>query len=145
MSVKGRDTAIAYVGKGEIVGEMSLLESQPASATLCAITPVTVLRIPRDALEENLAADPGFSLRFYRALGMLLSHRLRAATSPASSKLRPLSELVRWAGPDLTEMASLFVRCLPGVSGAAGLPGGRQVDHVRRLRRSCFPYRGVAA
>ncbi len=26
VSVKGRDTAIAYVGKGEIVGEMSLLE-----------------------------------------------------------------------------------------------------------------------
>src|SRR5262249_4685159 len=29
-------------------------------------------------------------------------------TSPASSRLRPLSELVRWAGPDLTNMASLF-------------------------------------
>jgi len=58
--VKGRNAVIAYVGKGEIVGEMSLLESQPASATLCAISPVTVLRIPRDALEENLAADPGF-------------------------------------------------------------------------------------
>ena len=105
---KGRETAVAYVGKGEIVGEMSLLESQPASATLCAITPVTVLRIPRDALEKNLATDPGFSMRFYRALGMLLSHRLRAATSPASSSLRPLSELVRWARPDLTDMASLF-------------------------------------
>ena len=36
VSVKGRNTAIAYVGKGDIVGEMSLLESQPASATLCA-------------------------------------------------------------------------------------------------------------
>ena len=106
--VKGRDTAIAHVGKGEIVGEMSLLESQPASATLCATTPVTVLRISRDALKENLAADPGFSVRFYRALGMLLSHRLRATSSPASSSFRPTSELVRWAGPDLTDMASLF-------------------------------------
>ena len=64
------------------MGEMSLLESQPASATLCAITPVTALRIPRDALEENLAADPGFSMRFYRALGMLLSHRLRKTLDP---------------------------------------------------------------
>ena len=82
VSVKGRNAAIAYVGKGEIVGEMSLLESQPASATLCAITPVTVLRIPSDALEKNLAADPGLSLRFYRALGMLLSHRLRTTLDP---------------------------------------------------------------
>jgi CRP-like cAMP-binding protein len=43
---------------------------------------VTVLRIPRDALEENLAANPGFSLRFYQALGMLLSHRLRTTLDP---------------------------------------------------------------
>jgi DMSO/TMAO reductase YedYZ molybdopterin-dependent catalytic subunit len=82
VSVEGRNAAIAYVGKGEIVGEMSLLESQPASATLCAITPVTVLRIPRDGLEEKLAADPGFSMRFYRALGILLSRRLRTTLDP---------------------------------------------------------------
>jgi len=81
VSVKGRNAVIAYVGEGEIVGEMSLLESQPASATLCAITPVTVLRIPRDALEENLAADPGFSVRFYRALAMLLPSPSRDARS----------------------------------------------------------------
>jgi non-ribosomal peptide synthetase-like protein len=108
VSVEGRSTAVAYVGKGEIVGEMSLLESQPADATLCAIAPVTVLRIPFVALQKSLAADPGFSLRFYRALAMLLSHRLRTGASSAASKLRPLSELVRWAGPDLTDMASLF-------------------------------------
>jgi CRP-like cAMP-binding protein len=52
---------------------------------------VTVLRIPRDALEENFSADPGFSMRFYRALGMLLSHRLRTtseAETAARSKIR---------------------------------------------------------
>ena len=144
VSVKGRGTAIAHVGKGEIVGEMSLLESQPASATLCAITPVTALRIPRDALEENLAADPGFSLRFYRALGMLLSHRLRAVTSPASSKLRPPSELVRWAGPDLTDMASLFgAACREYQTRPAYRVDGTWITYAD-CRCSCFPYRGVA-
>ncbi|MGA8261342.1 MAG: alpha-hydroxy-acid oxidizing protein [Arenicellales bacterium] len=108
VSVSERDTPVAHVGTGEIVGEMSLLESQLASATVRAITPVTVLRIPRATLEENLAADSGFSMRFYRALGMLLSYRLRTATLPEPSKLRPVSELVGWASPVSTDMASLF-------------------------------------
>ena len=85
---------------------MSLLEVATGIGHVSALTPVTVLRIPRDALEENLAADPGFSRRFYRALAMLLSNRLRATTSLAPSKLRAPTELVRWAGPDLTDMAA---------------------------------------
>ena len=35
--------------------------------------------------------------------------------------------------------------CLPGVPSATGLPSERDMDHVRRLRCTCFPYRGVAA
>ena len=109
VSVQGSDTSITSVKTGEIVGEMSLLESQPASATLCATTPVTVLSISRSALEEKLNTDRGFSVRFYRALGMLLSHRLRVATSAPPPTLRDPAELVRLGDPARTDMASLFV------------------------------------
>ena len=121
VSVKGRNAAIAYVGKGEIVGEMSLLESQPASATLCAITPVTVLRIPRDALEENLAADPGFSMRFYRALGILLSHRLRTTLDPekASQDAIKAGLVVHRADPLNAETS------VPALMGGVVMPNGR--------------------
>src|SRR5262245_24233538 len=121
VSVKGRNAVIAYVGKGEIVGEMSLLESQPASATLCAITPVTVLRIPRDALEENLAADPGFSLRFYRALGMLLSHRLRTTLDPEKVRQDAIDAglVVHRAHPLNAETS------VPTLLGGVVMPNGR--------------------
>jgi CRP/FNR family cyclic AMP-dependent transcriptional regulator len=109
VSVQGRDTPLMPVKKGEIVGEMSLLESQPASATLQATTPVTVLSISRDALEKKLGTDRGFASRFYRSLSMLLSHRLRATTSPTPSELRKPYELLRLGDPARTDMGSLFV------------------------------------
>jgi hypothetical protein len=60
VSVKARNSAIAYVGKGEIVGEMSLLESEFSSP---AVMPTTAPKpkarpIPRtikDALETMLS------------------------------------------------------------------------------------------
>jgi DMSO/TMAO reductase YedYZ molybdopterin-dependent catalytic subunit len=121
VSVKGRNAAIAYVGKGEIVGEMSLLESQPASATLCAITPVTVLRIPRDSLEQKLAADPGFSLRFYRALGKLLSHRLRRTLDPEEVSRHAIDAglVVHRAHPLNAETS------VPALMGGVVMPNGR--------------------
>jgi DMSO/TMAO reductase YedYZ molybdopterin-dependent catalytic subunit len=121
VSVKGRTAAIAYVGKGEILGEMSLLESQPASATLCAITPATVLRIPRDALEQYLAADPGFSLRFYRALGKLLSHRLRRTLDPEEVSRHAIDAglVVHRAHPLNAETS------VPALMGGVVMPNGR--------------------
>jgi DMSO/TMAO reductase YedYZ molybdopterin-dependent catalytic subunit len=121
VSVQGRDAAIAYVGKGEIVGEMSLLESQPASATLCAITPATVLRVPRDALEQHLAADPSFSLRFYRALGKLLSHRLRRTLDPEEvSRHATNAGLVVHRSHPLNAETSV-----PALIGGVVMPNGR--------------------
>ena len=121
VSVKGRDATIAYVGKGEILGEMSLLESQPASATLCAITPATVLRIPRDVLEQHLATDPGFSLRFYRALGKLLSHRLRRTLDPDEVSRHAINAglVVHRAHPLNAETS------VPALMGGVVMPNGR--------------------
>jgi CRP/FNR family transcriptional regulator, cyclic AMP receptor protein len=141
VSVKGRNAAIAYVGKGEILGEMSLLESQPASATLCAITPVTVLRIPRDALEKNLAADSGFSMRFYRALGMLLSHRLRATLDPEKVTQDAIDAglVVHRAHPLNAETS------VPALMGGVVMPNGRFYIYaiISRFRISTPPTIGL--
>ncbi|MEI8394984.1 MAG: cyclic nucleotide-binding domain-containing protein [Rhodospirillaceae bacterium] len=68
---------IAVLGSGEILGEMSLVDSRPPSATATAKTDVAVLELSKTALAEKLDSDLGFSARFYKALATFLSERLR--------------------------------------------------------------------
>lgn len=65
---------------GELIGELSFLDSRPASATVVAATRSTVACIARTALDTKLQHDLGFASRFYRALGVFLAHRLRRQT-----------------------------------------------------------------
>jgi len=68
---------IARLGAGEMVGEMSFIDARPPSATVKAIKESLVLAIPRSQLVSKLAQDSDFASRFYRALAIFLSDRLR--------------------------------------------------------------------
>jgi CRP-like cAMP-binding protein len=68
------------LGSGEVVGEMSFLEARPPSASVAAVTLATVLAIPRADLAAKLASDSRFAARFYQALALFLSQRLRNTT-----------------------------------------------------------------
>lgn len=70
-------TEVARLKSGEILGELSFLDSRPPSATVTALSEVSVLSIPRKALSTKLEQDSGFAARFYRALGIFLASRLR--------------------------------------------------------------------
>lgn len=75
------DTNIACLRSGEIVGEMSFVDSKPPSASVLAIEPSVVLAIPRAALAAKLLDDVPFAARFYRSLAVFLSDRLRTTVS----------------------------------------------------------------
>jgi CRP/FNR family transcriptional regulator, cyclic AMP receptor protein len=80
---------VARLRSGEVMGEMSFVDSAPSSATVCAVERSFVLAIPRRRLNAKLAEDDGFAARFYRALSMFLADRLRNTVasfgnSPAS-------------------------------------------------------------
>ena len=70
---------IARLGVGEVVGEMSFLDSAPPSATVTAIGDGLALFLDKETLARKLEADVAFGCRFYRALGIFLSDRLRGA------------------------------------------------------------------
>lgn len=77
---------ISRAGSGEMLGEMSLLEARPPGATVKAATASDVLAIPKQQLQQRLKSDAAFAARFYKALGMLLSLRLRRLTYKAGGR-----------------------------------------------------------
>ena len=89
---------IAQLGKGEVLGEISFLDSRPASASVSALENAEVLALPRETITMRLETNPGFAARFYRGLGMLLADRLRATSwqlgylRPSAKPLQPVKE-----------------------------------------------------
>jgi CRP/FNR family transcriptional regulator, cyclic AMP receptor protein len=69
---------IARLGVGEIVGEMSFVDSAPPSATVTATSEGLALFLNKTAMSQKLEADAAFGCRFYRALAIFLADRLRA-------------------------------------------------------------------
>lgn len=71
---------IAILGVGEVVGEMSFLESRPPSVSVVAKKASVVYKITREAIESRLSSNPDFRANFYYALALFLSNRLRKTT-----------------------------------------------------------------
>jgi CRP/FNR family transcriptional regulator, cyclic AMP receptor protein len=71
---------VAQLGVGEIIGEISFVDSSPPLATVTAVGDAVVLALPKALLQERMAADTAFAARFYRALAIFLADRLRATT-----------------------------------------------------------------
>lgn len=72
---------IARLAAGDILGEMSLVEKRPPTVSVAAESEASVLAVPQDEIQKRLAAEPAFAGRFYRALAVFLSDRLRTTVA----------------------------------------------------------------
>lgn len=70
---------LGHAGPGEVVGEMSFVSATLPSATVRAGTHCEILQVPRAILSRRLDSDDAFAARFYKAMAMMLSDRLRTA------------------------------------------------------------------
>ncbi|MBD3560185.1 cyclic nucleotide-binding domain-containing protein, partial [Planktothrix sp. FACHB-1355] len=68
---------INQLSSGEIVGEMSFVETGKASATVASFEESLLLAIPQQQLAAKLKQDMQFAARFYRAIAVVLADRLR--------------------------------------------------------------------
>jgi CRP/FNR family cyclic AMP-dependent transcriptional regulator len=118
--------AIAQLSSGEVVGEMSFTDHLPPSATVTAAEPSVVLAIHWDRLAAKLQQDNAFSARFYRAIAILLSTRLRSTVRYLEAEYwQPISISQEDCAPDMAENMKL---------------GGIRFDWLmRRLRDADVP------
>jgi CRP-like cAMP-binding protein len=84
---------VALLGSGEILGEMSLVDESPPSATVTVVAPTQILAVDKQRLVDRLESNAAFAARFYRAIAMFLSIRMRSTVqrlgygnAPASSE-----------------------------------------------------------
>lgn len=66
------------LGPGEVVGEMSFIDGQGASASLIADGHTEILEIPRETVFDMIKSDNGFAARFYESLFLDLARKLRS-------------------------------------------------------------------
>ena len=75
------DREVAALLAGEIVGEISFVDSRPPSASVVAAQDSHLLVLPRAVLTSKMKMDDAFAARFYKAVATLLADRLRKTTS----------------------------------------------------------------
>jgi CRP-like cAMP-binding protein len=75
----GLEIDIYRLQAGDLFGDMSYADSQPASASVTAEGAVRVLRLPFDELDRLLEGRPDLNVRFLRRIVLIMSQRLRAS------------------------------------------------------------------
>ena len=83
---------IARLGRGQLFGEMSLVENELTSASVVAAGEVDCLVIHRDEFEAMLSKNQGLALVIYKSFCRMLSERLRKTTAELSA-LHPKTEV----------------------------------------------------
>ncbi len=69
---------VAVLGPGEVFGEVSFVDNEPASADVVARGAVAVDVLPREHLHVLCETRPGFAERLHLSLAVLLARRVRA-------------------------------------------------------------------
>jgi len=67
-STGDRKVVLASLGKGEIFGEMSLIDDSPRGATITATTDTSVVELPGEEFLEHLQNEPEFATRVLRTI-----------------------------------------------------------------------------
>ncbi|MBF8257734.1 MAG: CarD family transcriptional regulator [Actinobacteria bacterium] len=74
---KGKQIIIALLGKGSIVGEMSLIDQYPRSATVVSREDSQMVILRRDSVDAISQKYPQIGIKILKGLNRILSLRLR--------------------------------------------------------------------
>ncbi|KAA0256662.1 cyclic nucleotide-binding domain-containing protein [Acidobacteria bacterium ACD] len=111
---------ISHVLEGEVVGEVSFVDSRPPSATVTAKRDSVVGAVPAAKLRRKLEEDAGFASRFYKSMAVTLADRLRVRTT------------MGYKAPDGTQIEDDEDDIAPEQLDALSMAGNRFAEMKRR-------------
>lgn len=104
---------VAQLYQGDVVGEMSFIERHPPVVSVIAEEPTEILTIARKLILDRFDAEPLFAARFYRALAIFLSERLRDTTAAVNLPSDEQSRREKADKAARARFAKLFVKSGP--------------------------------
>jgi CRP-like cAMP-binding protein len=104
VSRTGKERILAFLGRGAIVGEMSIIDQSPRSANVAAVRPSSLSLVSRTDFRDFAKIHP----EVYETLLALLAARLREADmAVAAGTFLPVGGRIAWT---LLELAQEFGR-----------------------------------
>jgi CRP-like cAMP-binding protein len=116
----GRAVHLAYIGAGDVFGEMSMIDDRPRSATITAVEPTVVLEVHREGFYDGLQSHPEVALNLLK----VIFERLREA----HATILQLQRGIRL--PSASAPAAVPV---PSASAAGNLSSANSVVHLTGL------------
>ena len=86
---EGRETILAFLGEGDIFGEMSLFDASPRSATVKAVGGARILAIEHEGLLKRIKMDPSLAFRIIKQM----SQRIRNLNARLSSAQKTINQV----------------------------------------------------
>ena len=90
-TVKGENVVISTLKKGGSIGEMSVIDQLPRSATIKAKTKTTLLTLSQEKLNYILSEHSSIGVKILKGIARLLSMNLRKTSSRLADYMLPLS------------------------------------------------------
>lgn len=87
---KGKDVVIASLGKGRSLGEMSIIDDFPRSATVKAKTQSTLLILTRKNFDQMLEQHPQIGVKLLKGIAKFLSMNMRKTSSLLADYMLPI-------------------------------------------------------
>ncbi len=140
----GEARAVRELGRGEVIGEMSLFTGEPRSATVVAIRDSLLARLDKPAFEQLVARDPQVSIAVTRQIiSRLQTQNLqRKVPAPVTLALLPVTaglavaEFAQRLAVELGRFGRVFIADSAAIEGGVDGSAAAETQRDERIARA---------
>lgn len=121
----GQDHIVGYLGRHEIVGELSVMTGEPRSATVRAVRDSALIRVSRTDFEELMFARPQAMFKVTRHILERMRRPRTMRAREAVTSTRTIAVVAGHNGPDIAAFSAALAEALNDNAAALRLDPAR--------------------